>query len=128
MTLIVCVDTRGGLSFCGRRLSRDRAVCADILALADGRPLWMTEGSARLFPAAENIRIAEQPAQAAGAGECCFVETTALPKQPARMVAYNWGREYPADRHLRCDGWRCVERVTFSGHSHSEITRETYLR
>lgn len=128
MTLIVCVDARGGLSFCGRRLSRDRAVCADILALAAGQTIWMNAYSAKLFPTVENICVAEQPAQHAGAGEMCFVENTALPANAARMIVYNWGRDYPADCYLERSGWRCVERLSFSGHSHSEITRETYLR
>lgn len=34
MTLILCVDDRGGLSFNGRRQSQDRRVREDLLTMA----------------------------------------------------------------------------------------------
>ena len=37
MTVIVCMDERGGMSFCGRRVSRDRVVTARILEKTGGR-------------------------------------------------------------------------------------------
>ena len=53
MHLIVCVDDRDGMSFCGRRLSRDRELIAHILKLTAGRKLWMSAYSAKMFPDAD---------------------------------------------------------------------------
>ena len=47
MTVIVCVDDRGGMRFHGRRQSRDRLLCADVLRLC-GR-VRMNAASAALF-------------------------------------------------------------------------------
>ena len=45
MILISCIDDRGGLLFHGRRLSRDRVLCQDVLRTCAGSPLWMAPGS-----------------------------------------------------------------------------------
>ena len=49
MILISCIDARGGLLFHGRRLSRDRVLCQDVLRTCAGSPLWMAPGSRSLF-------------------------------------------------------------------------------
>ena len=49
MTLILCVDDRGGLSFNGRRQSQDRRVREDLLTMAAGGALWMDDYSRRQF-------------------------------------------------------------------------------
>ena len=49
MILISCIDDRGGLLFHGRRLSRDRVLCQDVLRTCAGSPLWMAPGSRSLF-------------------------------------------------------------------------------
>ena len=48
MTLIFCVDERGGIEFNGRRQSRDAAVCEDIISSLGGK-IEMSEYSAPLF-------------------------------------------------------------------------------
>ena len=49
MHLIVCIDDRDGMAFCGRRLSRDREVITHIQAQTNGCRLWMHPQSAQLF-------------------------------------------------------------------------------
>ena len=69
MTLILCVDDRGGLSFNGRRQSQDRRVREDLLTMAAGGALWMDDYSRRQFtePEAAAIRVDWDPAaRAAG--------------------------------------------------------------
>ena len=50
MHLIFCVDDDYGLSFCGRRLSRDREVYAHMLKISHGHTLWVAPESTGLFP------------------------------------------------------------------------------
>jgi hypothetical protein len=136
LTLIVCVDDRGGLSFNGRRQSRDQLLLADLLAEADGHRLWMNEYSARLFPdeVADRLLIAENPLDRAVGSDCCFIEN--LPVQPFleqadRLLLYHWNRTYPADRALTLPldgGWTLLSQEEFPGFSHEKITKEHYER
>lgn len=138
MYLIYCVDDKGGLAFAGRRQSRDRAVRADLLAMAAGRPLWMSPASRRQFTepeAAERIIADAAFLSKAAAGALCFVED-----QPARpwlektegFILYHWNRVYPADLSLDVqplsEGFRLVETRDFPGYSHEKITKEVYVR
>lgn len=50
MTGIVCLDQEDGLLFNGRRQSRDRVVTEKILSMTEGKPLWMSAYSRRIFP------------------------------------------------------------------------------
>ena len=49
MILAFCIDDQGGLAFNHRRQSRDRALVADLLAAAGGRPVFCLPYSAGLF-------------------------------------------------------------------------------
>ena len=49
MILAFCVDDQGGLAFNHRRQSRDRALVADLLAVARARPVFCLPYSAGLF-------------------------------------------------------------------------------
>lgn len=129
MQLIVCLDDRDGMAFNHRRQSRDSAVVADILALAAGRPLWMTAQSAALFPADAGVHVSENPLAEAPDDAYCFMETGPLAPAAARLdrlTIYRWNRHYPADVRfdLPLDGWQLVGTRDFAGHSHEKITRE----
>ena len=133
MILVLCADDRGGLSFHGRRQSRDRAVSADLLREAAGRRVWMEPCSRPLFPAeAENLCVSERPWLQAGPGELCFLEL----QDPApalegaeKLILYRWNRHYPSDRKIALPpaGRRLAARTEFPGHSHDTITKEIYL-
>ena len=43
MNLIICVDNKNGIMFNGRRQSRDRAVCEDILDMSGEHLLYTSE-------------------------------------------------------------------------------------
>ena len=136
MTVIVCMDERGGMSFCGRRVSRDCAVTARILEKTGGRALWMSPYSAGLFdPLPENACVSEKFLAAAPSGTVCFVETQPLGNAAARVVRivrYLWNRRYPSDVRFDVDvtaaPWRLVSREEFAGHSHERVTEEVYER
>lgn len=134
MVIVVCVELRRGMLFQNRRLSRDRAVCQDMLEHCPQR-LWMNGYSGGLFGQLpqENICVAEDFLQRAAQGDWCFVEDQPLQPYEAAiegLVVYQWNRRYPADRYLDLDlgRWRLEETAEFAGNSHAKITREIYRR
>ena len=131
MHLILCIDERDGISFCGRRLSSDKALTHYIQKLCMGKRLWMDAYSAALFPR-EQICVDPDFQRKAGAGDYCFLETAEfLPEYPnlESVVLCCWNRRYPATvrfprsllKHMRLQ-----ETVDFPGNSHDEITVERY--
>ena len=131
MHLIVCVDDRRGMSFGSRRLSKDRAVFADILKLAEGKILRMSPYSALQFSSGQ-IVAEDTFLDNAQPGDICFVENMdVLPYlQKVNFVTmYYWNRRYPADLYFpQLEGWTCVQSCSFSGYSHENIIREVYQR
>ena len=132
MTLVLCADDRGGLSFAGRRQSRDRLLCSDLLAMAEGRLLWVEPYSRSLFPAsAPPLRTSDQPWIQAGPEDLCFLELQdpfpAL-ERADRLVVYRWNRRSPFDRALQLPpaGWQLTAQNEFPGSSHKIITKEYY--
>ncbi len=132
MHLIVCVDERDGMAFCGRRLSRDKEVSAHICKLTEGHGLWLHAGSAQLFPQTA-VKIAPDFLEQAQAGEYCFVETIALPAaldSLESVILYHWNRAYPSNlRFPRAllSGMRLEYTEEFPGNSHDKITMERYI-
>ena len=59
MTGIVCLDQEDGLLFNGRSQSRDRVVTEKILSMTEGKPLWMSAYSRRIFPEDAPVCVAE---------------------------------------------------------------------
>ena len=136
MTLILCVDDRGGLSFNGRRQSQDRRVREDLLTMAAGSSRPSTASHRRQFtePEAAAIQVDRDPAaRAAEGGGLCLLELQdpeAALERADRLVLYRWGRHYPADRRLDLPpkGWRLEERTEFPGRSHDMIAKEIYIK
>ena len=132
MKLIVCLDDRDGMLFNGRRQSRDRRVCEQILKLTAGSALWMNSYSAKLFADAD-IRIEEDFLNLAGDDTYCFAEnvdvTPFLPKAEEIFV-FRWNRTYPSEQIFPMDLVACrYKKATvaeFAGTSHERITLEVY--
>lgn len=131
MHLILCIDQRDGMSFCGRRLSSDIRLTEYILQLAAGNKLWMNGYSAKLFPAA--ITVDEDFLQKAAEGEYCFAENTPLEgiTDLESVTLCHWNRSYPFTqvfpRSLIAD-MRLLHSEHFPGKSHELITVERYTR
>lgn len=131
MHLILCIDERDGLSFCGKRQSRDRIVNDHILQLASGQKVWMSPYSAPFFEG--NAVCADAHfLEKAGVGEYCFLEVDPLPENNENLesvILYHWNRTYPSTvkfpRSL-LSGMNLVQREEFSGSSHETITMERY--
>ena len=131
MHLIVCVDDRYGMSFCGRRLSRDKEVSAHILNLSSHNNLWIHPSSKILFPESD-VKTDPDFLQKAAAGDYCFVEITALPSKMESLesvILYHWNRAYPATVRFPIElikDMRLVHTENFPGNSHDTITMERY--
>ncbi len=75
MLVFLCLDQKNGMAFHQRRQSLDRAIRADLLTAAAGRPVWMTPYSARQFTEPEAVlRTSDAPLQETEREGLCFVE------------------------------------------------------
>lgn len=129
MTFIVCVDDQNGVMFGKRRQSRDRAVTARILALCEGKRLWMSTYSASLFEGADVI-VDDRFAENMGVDDAAFIESGTLPTDnAATLIVYRWNRRYPADTYLPIPeehGFIKSASTEFAGYSHECITEDIY--
>ena len=131
MHLIVCVDDEYGLSFCGRRLSRDKEVYAHILRLSSGHLLWTAPNSAGLFPDGSVVTDINFM-QRASRGEYCFAETLSAVDSVQNLetvVLYHWNRRYPSTEKLPkivLEKRNLMRTEEFKGNSHDKITMERY--
>ena len=135
MLVFLCLDQKNGMAFHQRRQSLDRAIRADLLTAASGRPVWMTPYSARQFTEPEAVlRTSDAPLQETEREGLCFVEFPPLSAALDRidtLVVYRWNRVYPTDQRLDLDlntSFRLVSSTDIPGHSHEKITKEVYLR
>ena len=134
MRVIVCLDDNGGMFFNYRRQSRDRVLCADAVAMAQGTRLLMSSYSQPLFAQdVPNIVVANDFLDIAQEDDYCFVEDRALSdyaEKISEIVIYRWNKHYPADTYfdLSLDklSFRLCEKYEFEGSSHEKITKEIY--
>ena len=134
MRVAVCIDDFGGMTFNGRRQSRDRELTADLVREAGEGKLRISPFSADLFEADAVAVSADFLAEAAEA-ELCFLEDQPLLPHLDRvdeLILYRWNRRYPRDLLFDVDpvaaGLRLVEQTEFRGYSHEKITKERYTR
>ena len=122
--------------FNGRRLSRDRLLIEDMLALAGDATVRAAPFSDVLFTGwPGRVKISGDFLEAAGEGEVCFVENSALAEymdRVERLVIYRWNRDYPSDTRLdvRPEDWgmRLAGSLDFAAAMISIIsTSRTYL-
>ena len=131
-TAIVCVADNLGVMFNHRRVSRDAAVTADILRLAQNAPLYLSPYSLPLFAQSPaNIVCVNDFSGALPENAVCFFEDILpRPRMFDRLVLYRWNRDYPADTFFSVfpgeEGFALLARTDFSGVSHPVVTREIY--
>lgn len=134
MIIIACIEDKLGMAFNRRRVSRDSAVCVDILREASDRPLWMDVRSTPLFKdTGGKICSMENFAEKASEGEYCFLEFAAPSQYEDRaekLIIYRWNRRYPSDLSFDIDlsRWLLESTCVFAGASHEKITKEVYVR
>ena len=137
MTVIVCLDDRGGMTFNHRRQSQDRCVRERVIQMAVGGRLWMNTYSAGQFEKenVSNLCVEEEFLAKGEMGDYCFVENCSLApyeEKIEKMIVFKWNRVYPSDRKLDLtlgsERWHMLETQEFEGNSHEKITMEVYAR
>ena len=127
MILAICADDRLGMSFGGRRQSKDAAVRQRLWELSGGC-LRMSDYSARQF--AEPVYRGSDYLSGAKEGDWCFAENqdyTGFSEKIRKIVLFRWNRHYPADARFQFPGkWSLVRSEDFAGSSHEKITMEVY--
>ena len=132
MNLIVCLDDRNGMTFLGRRQSRDIELCRRVMALTTGK-LYMNAYSAKIFDGSEKIVVCEDFLEKAGKNDFCFCESTVETLENVTgIIIYRWNRLYPADVHfgfdLEANGFSLVSTEEFIGNSHAKITEQIFKK
>lgn len=136
MTVILCIDTRGGMMFNHRRVTYDRLVTADILReSADGR-LLIAPYSEKLFaPYSDTYIISTDPLKDAHDGDFVFVEGADIrPYLPSidTLIIYNWNLPYPYDVKFTVEpseeGFLLAQAWDFPGNSHDIVSKSIYKR
>ena len=137
MHCIVCIDDRMGISFGGRRQSRDRVLCEDVVKTVRerGGMLYLSSYSAPLFDgmSTAEARVSETYLADAGENDFCFCERESLApclENIQTLIVYRWNRHYPSDKKLDVDlsGFTLQSRCDFAGSSHDNITKEVYVK
>ncbi|MBR5139416.1 MAG: ribonuclease Z [Clostridia bacterium] len=134
MTVILCIDDRGGMLFMKRRLSRDRELTADIEKSVGDGILYISDFSESLFSDSNvSVMCVSNPLDSAGEGDFAFIENLKLENSLSkikRIIIYKWNRKYPFDFSLDIvptdHGFYLKESEDFKGYSHDKITKEIY--
>ncbi len=136
MTVILCIDTEGGMMFNHRRVTYDRIVSQDILRVsAEGR-LIISPYSEKLFkPYGDSYIISENPLVDAREDDFVFIEGEDIsPYLPSidSIIIYNWNLPYPYDVRFTVEpskeGFLLSEAWDFPGNSHDIVTKSVYRR
>lgn len=134
MKTIVCIDDKFGISFDGKRQSRDRMLIENLMEFTGDSRLIITPESAPLFDVFK-VEINDAPFDVAQADDFVFCEAGGLLAHLDRInevVIYKWNRTYPRDVLLDLlpweHGFKLIECVDFVGSSHKKITREVYRK
>ena len=134
LTVAVCVDDNGGMTFNNRRQSRDRMLISELCATSKA-PVFISPFSRILFTDAGSARECEHPLVEAPNESVVFIEN--LPLLPhindiKTLIIYRWNRSYPRDTYLDVDpikhDFSLVEAYDFVGSSHEKITKEIYKK
>ena len=137
MTVVVCVDDRGGMTFNGRRQSRDKVLCEDIInSLGEGERLCISAYSRILFENfTSRVVICDALLENAGKTDVCFVEDRDISLyllRIDRLIIYRWNRHYPADTYFEIipenENFCLAASKEFCGSSHEKITKEIYVK
>lgn len=131
MKLFICVDKAGGISFNGRRQSRDALVLKDILKRAKGKTVYAGPASGKLLFDAEGFCVTDEPYIRAGKDGAVFMEIEPPELDGVtELIVYRWDKLYPSDVKLDTDEIKkrfskfAVNEI--KGNSHDTIKVEVY--
>ena len=128
ITVVLCLDDEGGMTFFGKRQSRDR-ILIDELCESTAGEIYITDFSARLFEAHPGrARVSSDPISECPDGGTVFIENLPLlphKKKIENIILYKWNRLYPSDQKIDISfsDFEAVARKEFVGSSHDKITK-----
>lgn len=131
MTAVLCLEDKGGMSFGGKRLSRDKLLCDELIKIVGNATLYVKEVSASLF-SSEKVAVTEDFTAIINTDDFCFVEKWEdlnVVQSADCVIVYRWNRRYPFDKSFDFDmlsGKKVVSTRDFAGNSHPVITEEIY--
>lgn len=133
MNLIVCLEDRNGISFFGKRLSRDKSICERIVSIVGENKIFLTLYSAKLF---ENLpvsaKVCDEPLKNASQNDFCFIETedvSGYKNDINTIIVYRFCRAYPFDKTFDTSllsSRTLTSSQEFAGNSHDKIIEEVY--
>lgn len=130
LRIALCLDDEGGMTFFGKRQSRDRVLIDDLCASTDGK-IYINSFSSHVFAThGDKTVICADPLAESPDGATVFVENLALAPylgEIDEIVLYKWNRLYPSDKRIDIsfDGFKVISKKDFEGSSHENITRLT---
>jgi hypothetical protein len=135
LTVVVCIDDRGGMMFNKRRQSRDRVLIQELVESVEGK-IYINSYSTLLFEShTDRVEINENPLKECPSGAVCFIENLTLAPHLmdiSTLIVYKWNKKYPSDVRLDIDikkeGFKLLKTKEFQGSSHDKITKEIYIR
>ena len=133
MKLIACIAKNKGMTFLGKRLSRDSVLREKILELSHGKRLLMNSYSAKQFEDISAITVDDDFLNMASDNDFCFIEDVNPDIQNIDSIyLFNWNRDYPADFFFEIEpkecGFKRVSSQDFKGSSHEKITLDIYKK
>ena len=136
MTVFLCIDDRGGMTFMKRRLSRDKIMIEDLSKEVGEGILYISDFSEALFSDSElSVMSVSNPLTSAGEDDFAFIEDIPISNAIDRidtLIIYKWNRKYPYDFALDIDPLNCgfslLSSCDFKGNSHDKITKEIYRK
>lgn len=133
ITAVLCTDDDMGLLFNKRRQSSDSELRKWLLALLDGRPLYMDTYTHAQFAdePQQTLQVSDEYLSLMSDGDTCFTEKNhdALPAGCDYIIC-RWNRRYPSDVRFDADpaDYNIELIAEIPGSSHERITIERWTR
>ena len=133
ITVVLCLDDNGGMTFFGKRQSRDRVLISELCDSTEGK-IYVNSFSSFVFAGHEDrVMLSKSPLDDCPDGGTVFVENLALAPYLGsidRVILYKWNTTYPADKRIDIsfEGFRAESKKEFAGSSHDKITKLTMRR
>lgn len=131
MKYIVCVDNDFGISFGGRRLSRDKRIVEDIIKMTEEGGLSVSPYTASLFPY-DKMTVCGSFDIIPDEYVFSELDVPNITDKTDGVVVYCFNRDYPHDVKFEFSpeklGFTLTEQTEFVGTSHPRITKTVYTR
>jgi len=133
MTVIVCLDSRGGMLFNNRRQTLDYEI-VDMIVNAAKDKLYISPFSEKYF-SGKVSKVVDDPLKDAPDDAYVFIEdrqVTAALDRIDKLLIYRWAAHYPTDTVFELDpikaGFRLVGKIKFSTKVHPDTIKEIYKK